>query len=300
MNITLFSFARYDANGNLVFAKGGSNGQSYFLSVTSIALDNKNAICIAGTLDYSMDFDPGPGEHIIKGDNGGLGNIFIAKYDSLGNYVFAYCIKSNNSSGDVTDLKFDNTNNIIFSGTFFGTDLDFDPGAGKFLLSSTNPNYFSGFISKYKNSGSFISAIAIDGQNYTQGHFASLTTDKAGNIFIAGSSTNISDFDPGPGTASLTNAYEIFFASYNNKLQFRFLKGLSSNDDDYAEGNNVNAICLDKYNNIYLAGEYSTSYIDCNPGIDTALLINDDYTYSNNLFIAKYDSVGNYIYSNQF
>ncbi len=291
-----YFIAKYDANGNLVFAKGNSGG--YYLNVTSIALDGKNNFCIAGLLNNSTDFDPGPGVHILNGANG-LGNMFIAKYDSSGNYVFAYCIESSNSRGDITDLKFDNENNIVFIGTFNGTNLDFDPGPNEFLLSSSN-FYDAGFIAKYKNNGVFISAIAIDGQDYSYSNFSCLNTDNAGNIYISGSSTNVADFDPGPGTAFLSEAYEPFFASYNSKLQFRFLKGLVTYGNSYTEGNIVNQICVDKNDNIYIAGGFSSANIDCDPGQDTALLVNEHYYNGNDLFIGKYDSLGNYIYGFKF
>ncbi|MBV9962278.1 MAG: T9SS type A sorting domain-containing protein [Parafilimonas sp.] len=294
-----YFIAKYDVNGNLVYAKGDGNGLSIFFKVSSIALDTKSNICIAGVLDKSIDFDPGPNKHILNGGDG-LGNMFIAKYDSAGNYAFAYCIKSSNSRGGINDLKFDNKNNIIVTGTFSGTNVDFNPGPNNFLLSSGNI-YDEGFISKYKNDGSFINAIDIDGQDYSYSNFSHLTTDSLNNIYIAGSSTKAADFDPGPDSAHLTQAHETFFASYNNKLQFRFLKGLEGleNYNSYTEQNSLNSIVLDKNNNIYVAGQFTSAYIDCDAGPDTALLRNKNL-YGNVLFLAKYDTVGNYIYSFEF
>jgi hypothetical protein len=296
-----FYFAKYDANGNLIFAKGnGSN--SNFLNVTSLAIDARKGICIGGAFDDLLDFDPGPNQHILDGGNP-VGNMFLAKYDSLGKYVFANCIKSNDNLfgyGVVNDLQFDTKNNIIFTGTFHGTNFDFNAGPGEFLLSSDN-TYDAGFISKYKNNGAFVSAIEIKGQDYSYSDFSHLTTDNSGNIYIAGSSRNIADFDPGPGTAFLSQYYEMFFASYDSKLQFRFLKGLLGYGD-FTESNDLSTITADKYSNIYVAGRFTSNKIDCDPGADSALLVNIKYGnyYTSNLFIAKYDSLGSYIYSNQF
>ena len=190
-----YFIAKYDANGNIVFAKGSEG--SYYLNVTSIALDAKNNFCIAGKFNGSMDFDPGINTHIINGDNNlSLGNMFLAKYDSAGNYAFAYCIKSANSTGTITDLKFDNSNNIVFTGIFYGDGLDFNPGPNKFLLSSGSL-YDAGFISVYKNNGLFVSAIGINGQDDYYSHFSCLSTDKNDNVYLTGSSTNQADFDPG-------------------------------------------------------------------------------------------------------
>ncbi len=294
-----FYFAKYDANGNLIFAKGnGSN--SNFLEVSCLAIDSKKNICIGGRFDGLLNFDPGAAEHILQGEFGG--NMFLAKYDSLGNYAFADCIQSDTTYGEglVEDLQFDNKNNIIFTGTFYGTNFDFDPGAGKFLLSSID-HMNAGFICKYKNNGVFISVIPIYDRSYSYTSFNSLNTDNSGNIYLAGSCNQEADFDPGPGKASLSQFSEMFFASYNDKLQFRFLKGLAGYGD-FNSGNNLNAITLDKYNNIYVAGRFTSNKIDCDPGPDSALLVNIKYGnyYTSNLFIAKYDSLGSYIYSNQF
>ncbi len=293
-----YFLAKYDNNGNLIYAKG--DVADYYLNVASLALDNKSNICIAGLFNGLTDFDPGPNKHILNGGDG-LGNMFIAKYDSAGNYLFAYSVQSSDSRGRINDLKFDDKNNIVFTGTFNGTNLDFDAGPSKFLLSSSfSGDVDAGFITIYKNNGAFISAIKIDGQDYSYSNFSHLTTDNSGNIYIAGSSTNFADFDPGPGTAFLSQPHEIFFASYNSKLQFLFLKGIEGSGD-YKEENDLNAITTDKNKNIYVAGEFATNNIDCDPGINKLILANSFKNgYNYNLFIAKYDSLGNYIYSNRF
>ncbi len=296
-----YFFAKYDNKGNLLYAKGGGNQNSNFLKVTSIAIDTKNNVCIAGSLNGSIDFNPGSAKHILNGGIG-LGNMFIAKYDSTGNYLFAYCIQSANSRGVINDLKFDNKNKIIFTGTFNGKNLDFDAGPGEFLLSSSfSGDVDAGFIATYKNNGAFIFAITIDGQDYSYSHFAYLTIDKNGNIDITGTSTNVADFDPGSNTAFLSQNGEMFFASYNNKLQFRFLKGIEG-DGSYTLENSLNTITTDRYNNIYVAGQFQSKDIDCDAGPGKALLYNGYYNVggNSNLFIAKYDSLGNYIYCNQF
>ena len=295
-----FYFARYDANGNLLFAKGNGS-YSNFLEVNCLAIDNKKNICIGGRFSDTLDFDPGINKHIL--DAGGSANMFLAKYDALGNYVFADCIKSNDTpfgSGVIHDLKFDNKFDIVFSGTFHGPNFDFDAGTGEFLLSSINSKD-AGFICKYKNNGAFISVIPIYNREASFVYYDQLTTDNSGNIYLAGSCNQEADFDPGTGTAHLSQFHEMFFASYTNKLQFKFLKGLVGYGD-FIDDNNLGSIATDKYKNIYVAGRFTSFKIDCDPGPDTALLINLKYGsyYTSNLFIARYDSNGNYIYSNQF
>ncbi len=55
--------------------------------VTDLKIDKQGNIIIAGTFQFVADFDPGPGEFVLTSK--GLSDVFIAKYDSLGNLIWA-------------------------------------------------------------------------------------------------------------------------------------------------------------------------------------------------------------------
>ncbi|MBV9961701.1 MAG: T9SS type A sorting domain-containing protein, partial [Parafilimonas sp.] len=191
------------------------------------------------------------------------------------------------------------------TGNFYGDSLDVDPGPGMhYLHQSKNTFNQSAFVGKYKSNGEFISALPIVdvGKDYSSTEIKTLALDKSDNIYIGGKTYGNVDFDPGKNRAYLPYPQGIFFASYTNNGQLRFLKGiLSHNASEY---NYIQTLSLDKNNAIYAAGEFSSTDIDCDAGADSAILVNEHYDGTNNfntdLFIAKYDTVGNYIYSYDF
>ena len=76
---------KLDPSGNLVWVKKiGSDGMFVELP-QDIKLDKFSNIHIIGSFTDSVDFDPGPGDHIMYG----LVDIFILKLDSSANFKWA-------------------------------------------------------------------------------------------------------------------------------------------------------------------------------------------------------------------
>ena len=78
--------AKYDANGNYQFAKrmgAGAFDVGFF-----IELDGTGSIIISGYYRLTVDFDPGPGVANLTAV-GSLNDVFFAKYDANGNYLWA-------------------------------------------------------------------------------------------------------------------------------------------------------------------------------------------------------------------
>ncbi|MCC6412036.1 MAG: hypothetical protein IT270_10280 [Saprospiraceae bacterium] len=78
-------FARYDTEGQLVWAK--SVGGFFYEETRGIAVDGQGAVYVTGRYGEPVDFDPGPGTHVL--DNAGINDAFLAKYDSTGALVWA-------------------------------------------------------------------------------------------------------------------------------------------------------------------------------------------------------------------
>ena len=301
-----FFYAKYTADGNLIFVKGGgynSKNYSYDIYFNAIAIDDNKNIYLSGSFSKNFDFDPSINNHVLNGNGG---SIFYAKYDSLGNYIFANKLGSENSGGRVYDLKLNSKGDIIITGNFYGDSLDVDPGPGMRYLHQSKAQFStSAFVSKYTGNGKFLSAFSIigAGKDYNITEIKSLVADKNDNIYIAGKSFGKVDFDPGKDTAFLLSPGGMFFVSYTTNGTLRFLKEIALPTFSVGERNYINDICLDKNNNIYITGQFSSIDIDCDPGPDSVILVNKFYSsyyqYAD-LFIAKYDGVGNYIYSYDF
>src|SRR5690606_32548634 len=83
-------FAKYDQNGNFLWAKKIVGERQ--IAEPKIRVNANNHVYVMGGFDMrsstdSVDFDPGPGEAMLI-SKGSL-DIFLAKYDSAGNYIWA-------------------------------------------------------------------------------------------------------------------------------------------------------------------------------------------------------------------
>lgn len=277
-------FARYDASGNLLFAKsvGGTSAENG----RGIAVDANGNIIITGIFSNTVDFDPGAGVANLTSPQGS--DIFLARYDASGNYLFA---KSYPATGyDYgTGVTTDALNNIYFAAAFSGT-TDLDAGAGVFSVTSgSSPN---SFFSKLTSDGTFTWGKLLgrhDGTALTdQGR--SITLDATGNMYVTGQFQGTVDFDHGPGTANLTSVGEsdIFFAKYDAAGNYLFARSMGGIEADAGT-----VIKVDGSGNIFITGTF-TGTADLNPGAGTQLLYGAGAT---DVFFAKYSPAGDLIFA---
>ncbi|WP_121331106.1 SBBP repeat-containing protein [Flavobacterium sp. 81] len=109
---------------------------------------------------------------------------------------------------------------------------------------------------------------------------------------------NEADFDPGIGTA-ISSAPEpsgMFLAKYNAEGDYIYAKSMSG-----GRGVIGNAIAVDSTGNAYVTG-YFEGTVDFDPSAEIAKLTSPGRTkettgYEADIFLAKYDIKGNYIYA---
>lgn len=171
-----------------------SDIDSYGISVTADA--NGNTFTV-GTFRGTCDFDPGPGTFNLTST--GVQSVFVKKLDPSGNLVWVKHFAGNNTTG-ITSVTLDNIGNIYTTGHYQGT-VDFDPGPGIYNLTSmSTPSDM--FIVKLNPAGNFLWAISQGGTNVDYAN--QVVCDNLGHIYITGSFTATTDFNPGPGVASLS------------------------------------------------------------------------------------------------
>jgi hypothetical protein len=269
--------AKYDSAGNFVWAKAmGGTGNDF---AARIAVDaSGNAYVIGWFESPDADFDPGPGSAILG--TAGSADIFFAKYDSDGNYLWAHRAGGTNNDG-CHDVALDSKDNVYLTGYFNGMNIDFDPGPGTAYLSSVAS---SGdvFIAKYDSSGGFLWAKGVGGPTYEVGNAIAL--DDSGYVYITGAFTGtIVDFDPGPDTTYLSSsgAYDIFLARYKVSGALDWARKIGGVADDIGAD-----ILVSPTGAIYAAGRYHGTNIDFDPGTGTALLSSRG---AFDAYVAKYD-----------
>jgi hypothetical protein len=248
---------------------GGSSGDISY----ALAVDASGNSYITGTFIGTADFDPGAGtQNLIAA--GGI-DIFLAKYDATGNYVWA---KSMGSVG--TDIGFSvavDASGYSYLTGYFNNTVDFDPGAGTQNLSSASASDI--FLAKYDALGNYVWARSMGGVSADIGY--ALAIDASGNSYITGQLSGLADFDPGPGTQYLSSAgaSDIFLAKYNALGNYVSARSMGGQSTDIG-----NALAIDGLGNSYITGYFSRT-TDLDPGAGT-----QNYTAINaiDFFIAKY------------
>ncbi|ESU22081.1 hypothetical protein FEDK69T_20560 [Flavobacterium enshiense DK69] len=274
--------SKFDSNGNFVWVKTmGGSGNSY-AKIQSLFLDANNNIYIGGVFDTQADFNPGPGVNVLIAAEGLDG--FFARYDSNGNYVWAKSIAGNQGNEYINSIAADSAGNVLIAGNFLYS-CDFNPDAGINLLNSVEGSE-DAFIAKYNSSGGYLWAKQIGGSANDDVNAVKL--DSAGNIYITGVFSGTVDFDPNAGTVTHTSlgAGDVFIAKYNPSGFYLWSKPIGGAGYEEAF-----SLLLDN-NAIYITGWFfGTS--DFDPGAGTASLTSNGY---NDVFWAKYDITGNYIW----
>lgn len=271
--------AKYTANGQFAWAfhVGGSSLADDGIVIKSDAAGN---LFLGSYFSGNVDFDPGPGVHNL---NGATGTLCLARYDTNGQYQWAFNFGGGDTNNEIFDIKLD-ANNFYVTGYFQGIDRDFDPSPGGTALISSNGGY-DVFVSKYDLNGNYVFAFGIGGAGPDVGR--GIVLDNTGNIYVLGdfNGTNI-DFDPSAATNNLTSNGngDVFVAKYNNNGAYSWAYNIGSAGNEYGWQ-------IDLYNGgIFITGGFN-SVADFDPsGATDNLTSHGGY----DIFLAKYDLAGNY------
>ncbi len=270
-------FAKYNSSGALVWAHrigGTANDQGH-----GITADLSGNVYITGYFKGIVDFDPGPGTANLIGN--GIEDIFVAKYDSSGNYLWAH-----SAGGANTDMgqsiAVDYMGNVLVTGNFNGAPVDFDPGPATVNLSTNGGADI--FIASYGDTGQLNWAKSIGSGSTDDG--LGIATDIMGNVFVTGYFQDSADFDPGPGTQTLTATgdKDIYILNLDGSGNFVWAKQVGGTGAD--AGNDIN---IDISGGIYVTGYFSGFSVDFDPDTGITNLTGHG---NEDIFVAKYDSVG--------
>jgi len=122
---------KLDLGGNLLWAKS-TGGLDNDIS-NSIAVDAVGSSYITGFFTDIVDFDPGPGVHLIGTNNSS--SVFVQKLDSMGEFKWAKNVEGGATTGHGIALS-PSGSKVLVAGHFQGIG-DFDPGVGVVNLPSS-------------------------------------------------------------------------------------------------------------------------------------------------------------------
>jgi hypothetical protein len=265
--------AKYDSNGNVLWAK--SNGGNLSDDIGGISVDLDGNVFLTGNFGLSVNFD----STILNSDGGS--DIFIAKYDSSGTLLWAKSAGGTQGDGSY-GIASDVSGNIYIVGYFSSSSLIWDT----IILNNINPGTGIFFVTKLDSNGNALWATSA-GKAYSR----SISIDTDGNLFVTGYFTDSTDFGGSTSTLVGDSLTDAFIVKFDNTGNAQWSKCIGGSDRDVG-----NSIFNDVFGNIFVTGNFESTFVT----IDTITLSNADtssVTGSSDIFIAKFDNDGNLIWS---
>jgi len=262
--------AKYDSSGDVLWARkvGGLGNEAG----RSIIVDVNSNLFLTGYF-YSPTLTFG-NTTLINNGGAGICDVFVAKYDSEGNVLWA-----KSGDGNTSDWSYgattDQFGNVCITGEFHSPSITF----GNITL--TNAGNGNIFVVKYDSLGILQWAKSAGGSYYDQG-FA-ITSDEVGNVYVTGEFSSDSLLF---GSDTLFNAglADIFIAKYDQAGNILWVKSASGKFSDFAYG-----ITYDS-GNLFLTGFFDSPSLP----FDTITLTNAGIR---DVFVVKYDTSGNVIWA---
>ncbi len=267
-------YAQTQAPNFLWAVSGGGNGYD---GATDVTVDLNGNIIVTGYFDSTATF----GSQILQSAGGS--DIFIVKYDQSGNVIWA------RSAGGLDydqpySVTTDNLGNILVTGIFFGT-ATFETT----IINSYGSNDI--FIAKYNTNGALQWVQHAGGQSNDYGY--EITTDNQNNVIITGTYIQVATF--GSFSVQSGNPYgDIYVAKYNSLGTAQWVHNAYDQTGGQSFYNYSYGVATDLSNNIFITGSFSGSIT-----FGTQTLVSSFDGTNEDIFLAKYDSQGNFTWVEQ-
>ena len=286
-----FSFGQTNVNW-----KGQLSNTTNWVSLFDIENDGNGNLYSTGYADEQTDLNPNINEINLEGSSSGR-HIYINKFSPNS---FSWGVTLNGEPSSATrgeSITIDNQGNVYVTGGYSGT-IDFDPSpnvTNESTATEASGYNFDPFLIKLDAQGNLVWYKVWQGNMY---NFA-VDVDQNGNVFISGYHNGEVDMDP----SSNINLENTLSNNYNNSFiikldangDFIWSKSFDSYGSSFAW---IRDLRIDSQGNIITTGKYRSFNIDFdnNPLTDENISQNGDYQ----VFIAKFDNDGNYIWSQTF
>lgn len=255
--------AKLDSSGQYVWARRTGGGEDE--GARAVDLDAAGNLYLAGNFNGAAAFDA-----IALNSQGG-DDVFVAKADSSGNFLWAVRAGGSSAYERPTDLAVDSAGNVHVTGAFSGT-ADF----GGFTLSADDSALF---LAKLSTNGDFLRARSIE--HATPG---ALDSGPAGSVYLTGTLYQPATF----GTVVITPG-RFGAAGFLSKLdasdEFVWTRKLGD-----AEGSHD--VAVDAAGNVYVTGAISGTAT-----LGKIALSGGVNRYYPKGFLARLDANGNFLWA---
>jgi len=278
-----YFIAKFDSDGNILWLKGGLSGEIGTASDIKIDKDGNVVVCGSFLLRY---FTVGSITLENWNKTPDKNQLFLVKYDSNGNVLWARTTKKDDFYGDniIIGIAIDESSNIYATG-YYNKTTSFD----QFTLSGSFSGNKDNFVVKYNSDGNVIWANKINGSG-TSGYNV-IVADKIGNVYVGGDfsySKMIVENDTLYNKATYQVGSDIFLLKYN--VNGKLIRATSYGSYWY---DGLCTMSVDNANNIYLGGSFGKDSIV----LGSKVYYNDNVSFSGKSFILKQDTNGNILWS---
>ncbi len=244
---------KFESDGSHIWARiFGGFGFDYG---QAIVVDHDGHVIVTGAFQGQVDFDPGPGTEWHQGLRFPE-DLFVTKFGPDGSYHWTRSFPV--GSGGAVGVDADGA--VFLTGGFSFT-VDFDPTAGVDLRS---PQMAEGnmFVTKLNADGSYAWTRTFDGLAYG----ADLAVDIRGNTVVTGQFRDTVDFDPSDGLVAHTSygGTDVFLVKLSGNGEYVWSRTIGGDQPGTGDGGQL--VDVGPYDEILLAGVYSSATVDLDPG----------------------------------
>jgi hypothetical protein len=182
-----------------------------------VEFDENGQVTVVGEFSGTVNFNPkGTANNIVSA---GGKDIFIAKYDNTSGALIWVKTIGGTADDVATAIDIDAGNNLVVVGTFSSANVDFDPGTGSTLLSSSGSTDL--FVLKLTTAGAFVWAQRAGG---TQSELMNdVLIGSSNEIYLAGSFQTLMDFFSNTNTTT-NGARDAFICKLDAAGTFQWVK----------------------------------------------------------------------------
>lgn len=248
-----------------------SFGSSVAAAGNSITVDSQDNVIMTGQMNSGVNFGGGALSYVGNGDT------FVTKFDSEGAHIWSKSF--GNSLQDFgRAITTDNNDNVWVLGLFLGS-IDFGGGT------LTSNGQVDIYLLKLDENGNHLFSTSYGGTSFEYGY--GICADPTGNIYFTGQYQGTIDFS-GAGQSLMAVGVDGFVVKINNAGAHVWSEGISSAASDYGRD-----VTTDAAGNVFVTGDYGDD-INLGGGVISA------FDVENDIFIVKYDTNGNHVWSKGF
>ncbi|MDD5570970.1 MAG: gliding motility-associated C-terminal domain-containing protein [Bacteroidales bacterium] len=248
---------RFDNNGVLIWATYYGGIGSVWGVASPIAFDLSGNLYIAGSANWTSFPTKMWGTAYYQGTPGGLNDIFILRFNTLGALDWA-TYYGGNGDDIVGSITCDNANNLYITGYTSTTNSTFPlkNRAGSYNDATHGGGVQDIFISEFNNAGALVWATLYGGTSDDRGE--DIKCDRSGNVYVSGLTSN--SFGTFPLQTWIgaynQNVYggapggdDAFILRFNNAGARTWATYFGGNG-----GEEYNYLAIDASDNVYLSG----------------------------------------------